>query len=56
MLHVIGLFMPAAKEMIEMLPHFETPYVVDDSKWLSRMHTRATPWDVALAKTVFSYP
>jgi nucleoside-diphosphate-sugar epimerase len=56
MLHGVGIFIPAAKEMIEMLPHFETPYVVDDSKWHSRMHTRATPWDAALAETVFSYP
>jgi nucleoside-diphosphate-sugar epimerase len=55
MLRLVGLFIPAAKEMIEMLPHFETPYVMDDSKWHSRMHTRATPWDVALAETVFSY-
>lgn len=56
MLWMAGLFIPAAKEMIEMLPHFETPYVVDSSKWHSRMHTRATPWGEALAKTVFSYP
>ena len=56
MLHGVGIFIPAAKETIEMLPHFETPYVVDDSKWHSRMHTRATPWDAALAETVFSYP
>ena len=56
LLRVVGLFIPAAKEMIEMLPHFETPYVVDDSKWHSRMHTRATSWDMALAETVFSYP
>ena len=56
MLRVVGLFIPAAKEMVEMLPHFETPYVVDDSKWRSRMQTRATPWQVALAETVFSYP
>jgi nucleoside-diphosphate-sugar epimerase len=56
MLRMIGLFIPAAKEMIEMLPNFETPYVVDDSKWRSRMQTRATPWDKALAETVFSYP
>jgi nucleoside-diphosphate-sugar epimerase len=56
MLHIIGIFMPQAKEMIEMLPNFEAPYVVDDSKWRARMQTRATPWDVALAETVFSYP
>ena len=55
MLRLVGLFIPAAKEMIEMLPHFETPYVVDSSKWHSRMHTRATPWDQALAATVASY-
>ena len=55
MLHVIGIFMPQAKEMIEMLPHFETPYVVDDSKWLSRMHTKATPWSEALSVTLASY-
>ncbi len=55
-LRIVGFFIPAAKEMIEMLPHFETPYVVDDSKWHSRMHTSATPWKMALAETVFSYP
>ena len=55
MLRLVGLFIPAAKEMIEMLPHFETPYVVDSSKWHSRMHTRATPWSEALALTVASY-
>jgi nucleoside-diphosphate-sugar epimerase len=56
MLRIVGIFLPQAKEMIEMLPHFETPYVVDDSKWHTRMHIRATPWKVALAETVFSYP
>ena len=55
MLRLAGLFIPAAKEMIEMLPHFETPYVVDSSKWHSRMHTRATPWNEALKATVASY-
>ena len=55
MLRLVGLFVPAAKEMIEMLPHFETPYVVNSSKWHSRMHTRATPWSEALAATVASY-
>ena len=55
MLRIVGLFIPAAKEMVEMLPHFETPYIVDNSKWHSRKHTRATPWNVALAETVFSY-
>ena len=54
-LWLAGLFIPAAKEMIEMLPHFETPYVVDSSKWHNRMHTRATPWNEALALTVASY-
>jgi hypothetical protein len=38
-----------------MLPHFETPYVVDDSKWGSRMHTKATPWSEALLVTLASY-
>ena len=55
MLSIVGLFIPAAKEMIEMLPHFETPYVVDDSKWRSRMQTKATPWSEALSVTVASY-
>ncbi|MDO8458378.1 MAG: NAD-dependent epimerase/dehydratase family protein [Burkholderiaceae bacterium] len=55
MLSVVGLFLPQAKEMIEMLPHYETPYVVDDGKWHSRMQTRATPWGEALALTVASY-
>jgi nucleoside-diphosphate-sugar epimerase len=55
MLHIVGIFMPQAKEMIEMLPHFETPYVVDDSKWRSRMQTKATPWNEALSATLASY-
>ena len=55
MLHIIGVFMPQAKEMIEMLPNFETPYVVDDSKWRSRMQTNATPWREALPVTLASY-
>ena len=55
MLWVAGLFVPAAKEMTEMLPHFETPYVVDSSKWHSRMHSRAMPWSEAIALTVASY-
>ncbi len=54
-LTLAGLFVPAAKEMIEMLPHFETPYVMDDSKWRSRMHTRATPWEVSLPLTLAWY-
>ncbi len=55
MLRMVGIFLPAAKEMIEMLPHFETHYVVDDSKWRSQMQTKATPWDVALKTTVASF-
>ena len=55
MLRLVGLFIPAAKEMIEMLPHFETPYVVDNCKWHSRMNTRATQWNEALPLTVASY-
>ncbi len=55
MLRIVGFFIPAAKEMIEMLPHFETPYEVDDSKWRSRMHTKATPWSEALSVTVASF-
>lgn len=55
MLTIGGLFIPAAREMIEMLPHFETPYVVDDSKWLSRMKTQASPWEVSLPLTVAAY-
>ncbi len=55
MLRLVGIFMPAAKEMIEMLPHFETPYVVSDSKWARRMQTKATPWDLALKTTIASF-
>lgn len=55
MLRLVGIFLPAAKEMIEMLPHFETSYVVSDNKWTSRMKSRATPWPQALAATVASF-
>ena len=54
-LAVAGVFMPAARETIELLPHFQRPYRVDDAKWRGRMPGVETPLDDALARTIAWY-
>jgi nucleoside-diphosphate-sugar epimerase len=51
-LGIAGLFIPAAREMIEMLYEFETPFVVDDQKFVSRFGNIATSLDLSLMKTI----
>jgi nucleoside-diphosphate-sugar epimerase len=52
MLRLGGLFIPAAREMIEMLYEFEKPFVVDDSKFKAAFGDIATPLDTALQRTI----
>lgn len=54
-LRVAGLFIPAAGEIIEMLPQFEQPYAVDDSRWLHQRGLCATPLTQALHNTLAWY-
>jgi len=51
-LMVGGLFVPAAREMVEMAYAFERPFVVDHAAWTRTFGTAATPLDEALRRTV----
>ena len=57
MLRLGGLFIPAAKEVIEMLYQFEQPFVVDSRKFVQRFGGEAgpTPLRTALTETVAYY-
>jgi len=50
-----GLFVPAAKEMVEMLYEFEEPFIVDSSKFEKIFGMQATPIKEAMRETVAWY-
>jgi len=52
MLLLAGLFVPPAREMIEMVYQFEEPFVLDCSKIERAFGLRPTPLDEAVAETV----
>lgn len=52
MLWMAGLFVPPAREMIEMAYEYEEPFLVDCSKIEQAFGLRATPLEEALAATV----
>lgn len=54
MLRLGGLFIPAAKESIEMLYQFEENFIVESSKFTKRFGMNATPLEKALEKTLQS--
>jgi nucleoside-diphosphate-sugar epimerase len=47
-----GLFVPSAKEMVEMLYEFDQPFVVDSSKFEKTFGMQATPIREAIRETV----
>ncbi|MEY4224494.1 MAG: hypothetical protein RIS33_1428 [Actinomycetota bacterium] len=51
-LRLAGLFIPPAREIIEMLYEFEHDFVVDHSAYASHFGDHATPLDESLAATV----
>ena len=51
-LRVAGLFIPGARETIEMLHEFEEPFVVDHQRFASMFGDISTPLETAIAKTV----
>ncbi len=51
-LRIAGLFMPAAKELIEMIYEFEKPYLVDHSKFTATFGDVSTPLEAAIAQTL----
>jgi nucleoside-diphosphate-sugar epimerase len=52
MLRVAGLFVPQAREMIEMAYEFEEPFILDCSKVERAFGLRPTLLEEALAETV----
>ncbi len=52
MLRLGGLFIPVAREMIEMMYEYQKPFVVDDSAFVQTFGWQATPIDDALRETL----
>jgi hypothetical protein len=50
-----GLFIPAARESLEMLYEFEQPFVVDSSKFTRAFGDIATPHQAAVRQTIAWY-
>lgn len=55
MLWIGGLFVPEAKETLEMLYEFDQPFIVDSSKFERTFGMRATPMREAIKETVAWY-
>ncbi len=51
MMSIGGLFIPEARESVEMMYEFEKPFVVDSSKFEKTFGMKATPLPVALRET-----
>jgi nucleoside-diphosphate-sugar epimerase len=55
MLRIGGLFIPEARESVEMMYEFEQPFIVDSSKYEKRFGIFATPFTAALQETIQWY-
>ena len=55
MMWIGGLFIPEAKESVEMMYEFEKPFVVDSSKFEGTFGVQATPMQEAIKETVAWY-
>jgi nucleoside-diphosphate-sugar epimerase len=55
MMRMAGLFIPGARETVEMMYEFETPFVVDSSHFEATFGERATPLPQAIAATLDWY-
>jgi len=55
MLRLGGLFVPAAREMVEMTYEFEKPFRVDSSKFVKAFGDIATPHATAVKETLAWY-
>ena len=55
MMRIGGLFIPEAKEMVEMMYEFEQPFIVDSSKFENTFGMKATPMCEAIKATVAWY-
>jgi nucleoside-diphosphate-sugar epimerase len=55
MMAVGGLFIPEAKETVEMMYEFDKPFIVDSSKFEKTFGMKATPMREAIRETVYWY-
>jgi nucleoside-diphosphate-sugar epimerase len=55
MMSIGGLFVPEAKEMVEMMYEFEKPFVVDSSKFILAFGDISTPQQEAIRATIAWY-
>jgi|WetSurMetagenome_2_1015567.scaffolds.fasta_scaffold13107_4 nucleoside-diphosphate-sugar epimerase len=55
MMSIGGLFIPEARESVEMMYEFEKPFIVDSSKFEKIFGMKATPLPVALKETAAWY-
>ena len=55
MMAIGGLFIPEAKETIEMMYEFEKPFIIDSSKFKETFGMKATPMREAIKETVAWY-
>jgi nucleoside-diphosphate-sugar epimerase len=52
MMRLVGLFVPGARETVEMLYEFTQPFVVDSSRIEGEFGLAATPVDEGVRRTV----
>lgn len=55
MMRIGGLFIPEAKETVEMMYEFEQPFIVDSSRFETTFGMKATPMKEAIKETVAWY-
>jgi nucleoside-diphosphate-sugar epimerase len=55
MMSIGGLFIPEAKETVEMMYEFERPFMIDSSKFEKTFAMKATPMREAIRDTVAWY-
>ena len=55
MMWIGGLFIPEAKETVEMMYEFEQPFIVDSSKFEKTFDVKATPMKTAIKDAVAWY-
>ena len=55
MMSIGGLFIPEAKESVEMMYEFEKPFIIDSSKFEKTFGMKATPMREAIKETVAWY-
>jgi hypothetical protein len=55
MMSIGGLFIPEAKESVEMMYEFDQPFVIDSSKFEKMFGVKATPIREAVKETVAWY-